>query len=218
MILEKEDVSMKRALFVWGGWEGHTPRESVELFVPWLGEKGYEVEVSDTLETFGDVERLETFDLIVPAWTMGELTPDQEEHLCLAVAKGAGLTGWHGTVVDSFRGSSNYQWMTGGQFVAHPGDLLDEWDVKIIDGEHEITKGVADFTLRETERYYMHVDPALQVLATTTFEDGTVMPVVWTKPWGKGRVAVVSFGHTWKDFEVPEAREIMERCLLWASQ
>ena len=107
--------------------------------------------------------------------------------------------------------------MAGGQFVAHPGDLLPAWDVRILDREHEITRGVEDFTLRDTERYYMHVDPGNHVLAVTRLDEGFDMPVVWTRRWGKGRVAYASFGHTYQDFAVPEARQIVQRCLLWAA-
>jgi type 1 glutamine amidotransferase len=120
---------------------------------------------------------------------------------------------------DSFRNNTQYQWMTGGQWVAHPGGCIPSYEVKIIDHGHEITRGIPDFVLRDTEQYYMHTDPANNVLATTTFEiNGAVMPAVWTKMWGKGRVFYAAFGHTHKDFDVPEALEIVQRGLLWASR
>jgi len=209
---------MKRALFVCGGWDGHTPKESAEVLVPWLAEQGYEVDVSESLDSFADTARLNALDLIVPVWTMGRLTAEQEKGLCDAVASGVGLAGWHGTMCDSFRENTNYQWMTGGQWVAHPGDIRPAYRVRIVDPQHPITAGMGDFTLRDTEQYYLHVDPGNEVLADTTFDNGVVMPVVWTRTWGKGRVAYASFGHTYKDFETPEARRIMERCLLWASR
>jgi hypothetical protein len=209
---------MRRALFVWGGWDGHTPKQSVDVFAPWLRQQGYEVEVADTLDVFADGERLKTLHLIVPVWTMGQITEQQEKGLCDAVAAGVGLAGWHGTLCDAFRNSTNYQWMTGGQWVAHPGGLVPAYDIHIVDREHPITRGVRDFTLRNSEQYYMHVDPANHVLATTTFDGGVVMPAVWTRPWGQGRVAYASFGHTYEDFDVPEAREIVQRSMLWASR
>jgi hypothetical protein len=209
---------MRKALLVWGGWDGHTPRESAELAASWLRERGFETELSDSLASFADAARLRDLHLIVPVWTMGQLSGEQERALCDAVAAGVGLAGWHGTMCDSFRNSTNYQWMTGGQWVAHPGDIRPSYRVRITDSTNPITKGLSDFTLRDTEQYYLHVDPANRVLATTTFDDGTVMPVVWTRPWGKGRVAYASFGHTNRDFDVPEAREIMQRALLWAAR
>jgi uncharacterized protein len=209
---------MRKALLVWGGWDGHTPRESAELAARWLRERGFETELSDSLASFADPARLRELHLIVPVWTMGQLAGEQERALCDAVAAGVGLAGWHGTMCDSFRNNTNYQWMTGGQWVAHPGDIRPSYKVRITDSTHPITKGLSDFNLRDTEQYYLHVDPANRVLATTTFDDGTVMPVVWTRPWGKGCVAYASFGHTHRDFDVPEAREIMQRALLWAAR
>jgi type 1 glutamine amidotransferase len=209
---------MKRALFVWGGWEGHRPKECVDLFAPWLTDQGFEIELVDTLAVYADAARLRALSLIVPSWTMGTLTDEQEKGLCDAVAIGVGLAGWHGGLCDAFRNSTNYQWMTGGQFVAHPGDLVPSYEINIVDREHPITRGLDDFTMRDTEQYYLHVDPSNHVLATTTFEAGVVMPAVWTRRWGQGRVAYASFGHTHKDFQVPEAREIVQRSMLWASR
>ena len=207
---------MKKVLFAYGGWDGHTPKESVDRFAPWLAEQGYEVELSDTLDVYADLERLKQLTLIVPAWTMGDLTDEQEKGLCAAVAAGVGLAGWHGTMCDSFRNRVNYQWMTGGQWVAHPGDVKPSVPYQIVDHEHPITQGLDDFTVPDTEQYYLHVDPGNHVLATTTFDDGVVMPAVWTRQWGRGRVAYASFGHTYKDFDVPEAQEIVRRSMLWA--
>jgi type 1 glutamine amidotransferase len=209
---------MKKALFAWGGWDGHTPKECTDVFTPWLADQGYEVDIADTLDVFGDEQRLGTLSLIVPVWTMGELTAEQEKTLCDAVAGGVGIVGWHGGACDAFRANTQYQFMMGGQFVAHPGGLLPAWDVKVVDREHEITRGISGFTMRDTERYYLHVDPSNHVLAVTRFEDGFDMPVVWTRTWGRGRVAVASFGHTFKDFDVPQAREIVQRAMLWASR
>jgi uncharacterized protein len=213
----------KSALFVVGGWDGHTPFESANLFADLLRQEGYEVEISDTLDSYLDVDRLKGLNLIVPTWTMDTITDDQLNGLLAAVESGVGVGGWHGCMADSFRNSVKYQFMVGGQWVAHPGDIID-YTVSITDHQHPITSGLADFNIH-SEQYYMHVDPSNQVLATTTFSDayvpwinGTVMPVVWTRQWGTGRVFYASFGHTVADFDVPEAREIVRRGLLWASR
>ncbi len=208
----------KTAMFVWGGWEGHMPKRCVDLFAPWLTEQGFNVEVTDTLAVYDDAAKLRALSLIVPVWTLGTLTGEQAKNLCDAVAGGVGLVGWHGGLADAFRSNTEFQFMVGGQFVAHPGDLLPAWDVRIVDREHEITKGLPDFTMRDTERYYLHVDPSNRVLAVTRLDEGFDMPVVWTRTWGRGRVAYASFGHTHKDFDVPEAREIVQRSMLWAAR
>jgi type 1 glutamine amidotransferase len=214
---------MKRALIVWGGWEGHEPKQCADIFAPWLQSQGYEVIVSNTLDTYTDKELMQSLNLIVPIWTMGTITPEQEAGLLDAVRSGVGIAGWHGGMGDSFRNNTEYQFMVGGQWVAHPGNIID-YEVNIIKPEDPIVAGLSDFKMH-SEQYYMHVDPSNEVLATTTFSGeycewiaGTVMPVVWKRRYGKGRVFYSSLGHVAKDFEVPEALEIMKRGMLWASR
>ncbi|MFH1745912.1 MAG: ThuA domain-containing protein [Planctomycetota bacterium] len=210
---------MRKALFVWGGWEGHTPRECVDLLAPRLTSHGFDVEIVNTLAVYDDVERLRAQDLIVPAWTMGQLSPEGERALCSAVAAGVGLAGWHAGLCDAFRTNTDFQHMVGGQFAAHPGGVLPSWSVRVVDPGHEITRGIPDFTMRDTERYYLHTDPGNHVLAVSHIEDGGFdMPVAWTRNWGAGRVAYVSIGHTFKDFDVPEALTLVERSMLWAAR
>lgn len=212
----------KSALIVWGGWEGHTPKQSADIFAAFLREQGYEVEMSDTLDAYLNVEKLRSLNLIVPVWTMSTITKEQEQGLLDAIKSGVGVAGWHGCMADSFRNSTNYQFMVGGQWVAHPGNIID-YTVHIVDHDDPITADLNDFKMH-SEQYYMHVDPSNKVLATTTFSgeyapwiEGTVMPVVWKRMWGAGRVFYCSLGHTYADFDVPEARTIMQRGLLWAS-
>ncbi|MDQ3942302.1 MAG: ThuA domain-containing protein [Actinomycetota bacterium] len=214
---------MKSALFVCGGWEGHEPKKCAAIFAPFLGEKGYEVEISTSLDSYLDEERMKDLDLVVPIWTMGTITDEQEKGLLEAVKSGVGLAGWHGGMADSFRNNVEYQFMVGGQWVAHPGNIIN-YEVNVIDHDDPITAGLPDFMMH-SEQYFMHVDPSNEVLATTTFGGehvpwikGVVMPVVWKKRWGAGRVFYCSLGHVAKDFDVPEAREIVKRGMLWASR
>ena len=214
---------MKSAMFVWGGWDGHEPKLCVDIFAPLLEENGFRVEISDTLDSYLNREKLMALDLIVPVWTMGTITDAQERGLLEAVRSGVGIAGWHGGMADSFRNNTEYQFMVGGQWVAHPGGVID-YEVNIVDHEDPIMAGLDDFRMH-SEQYYMHVDPSNQVLATTTFTgdhaywiDGVVMPVVWKRRYGQGRVFYASLGHVAKDFDVPEAREIVKRGMLWASR
>ena len=205
-----------------GQTDGHEPKQCVDIFAPWLEEQGFAVEVSDTLDAYLDAEKLKRLDLIVQVFTMSQITREQERALLDAVRSGVGLAGWHGGLADSFRNNTEYQFMVGGQWVAHPGCVID-YEVNITDHEDPITRGLSDFKMR-SEQYYMHVDPLNEVLATTTFSgehapwiEGVVMPVVWKKTYGKGRVFYTSLGHVAKDFEVPQAREIVQRGMLWAA-
>lgn len=213
---------MTSALVVWGGWDGHQPREASAIFAALLRDAGLYVEVVEGVEVYADADRLRQHDLIVQCVTMHQLTPEQEKGLLDAVAGGVGFGGWHGGMLDSFRESYYYSFMTGGEFVAHPGGVRD-YTVNITDHQHPITTGLPDFAMH-SEQYFMHVAPDNRVLATTTFDGqhapwvaGTVMPVAWTRPWGQGRVFACSLGHVAADFDVPEARELVRRGLLWAA-
>jgi uncharacterized protein len=214
---------MKSALMVWGGWEGHEPKQCVERFVPVLRAEGYLVEIHDNMDIYTNESRMKAFDLVVPCWTMGEISAEQSRGLLDAVKSGVGIAGWHGGMCDAFRTDTEYQFMTGGNWVAHPGGIVG-YEVHIIKPDDPIVAGLSDFSMR-SEQYYLHVDPSNEVLATTTFSGdavpwiaGTVMPVVWKRRWGEGRVFYSSLGHVAKDFDVPECFEIMKRGMLWASR
>src|SRR5260221_12261481 len=216
-------TNKKSAVLVYGGWERHEPEQCATLFAECLAEKGFIGETSGSLDAYLDLDKLRTLSLIVPIWTMGTITPEQQAGLLQAVREGVGLAGWHGTMADSFRNNPDYQFMVGGQWVAHPGGIID-YEVHITDHTDPITAGIGDFHMH-SEQYYMHVDPSNQVLATTTFSgehspwiEGTVMPVVWKRMWGQGRVFYCSLGHVRADFDVPEVRELVIRGMLWASR
>jgi uncharacterized protein len=214
---------MKSVLFVWGGWDGHEPKQCVDIFAPILRAEGYQVEISNNLDSYLDVEKLKAYDLIVQAYTMSQISREQLKGLLEAVESGVGFAGWHGGSGDSFRQETDYQFMVGGQWVAHPGGVID-YHVNITNHTDPITAGLEDFDMH-SEQYYMHVDPSNEVLATTTFAGtyapwiaGTVMPVVWKRAYGQARVFYCSLGHVAKDFDVPQAREIVRRGMLWATR
>ncbi|MFW5985764.1 MAG: ThuA domain-containing protein [Halanaerobiales bacterium] len=215
---------MKQALIVWGGWDGHQPRQVAEIFKKILTENDFKVEVSDTLDSFLDLEKLKALDLIIPVWTMGKISKEQVEPVLEAVASGVGLAGCHGGLCDAFRESVQWQFMTGGNWVSHPGGDGVEYTVNTKRGSSPIIEGIEDFKVK-SEQYYLHVDPAVEVLATTRFPvvnwyhaaNGEVdMPVIWTKRWGFGRVFYNSLGHHADIFEISQVREIMKRGFLWA--
>jgi len=217
---------VRKALIVQGGWDGHEPVQVAEVFRGVLVESGFEVEVSDTLDAFLDVEKLKALHLIIPIWTMGSITGEQLNPVLKAVESGVGLAGCHGGMCDAFRLSTEWQFMTGGQWVAHPGnDGTEHWINIKKSSSNPIVEGINDFKVC-TEQYYLHVDPAIEVLATTRFPvvdgphaaNGHVdVPVVWTKRWGKGRVFYNSLGHHADVFDSVEALTLMKRGFLWAA-
>jgi type 1 glutamine amidotransferase len=184
---------------------------------------GWDVTVSDSQDVYADKELMGSLDLIVQIWTMGTIDQKNLAGLLEAVKGGVGIAGWHGGLGDAYRNETEYQFMVGGQWVAHPGNIID-YTVEITEKGDPITAGLSDFAVK-TEQYYMHVDPNVAVLATTTFTDehadwigGATMPVVWKKVYGKGRVFYTSLGHTADVFDTPEAMKIMQRGILWASE
>ena len=217
---------MQKALIVWGGWLGHEPEQVAEVFAEVLQAENFAVEVSDTLDAFLDGEKLKGLDLIVPIWTMGEISNDQVQPVLDAVASGVGIAGCHGGMCDSFRQSVQWQFMTGGNWVSHPGGDGVEYTVNVKRGSSPLVDGLTDFVVH-SEQYYLHVDPAIEVLATTRMptvnwyhsSNGSVdMPVVWTKRWGHGRVYYCSLGHHADIIAMDTPKEMMRRGFLWAAE
>jgi type 1 glutamine amidotransferase len=216
----------RQALVVRGGWEGHSPVEATERFIPFLEEHGYTVAVYDGPEVYADAERLATTDLVVQCYTQGVATDEQVLGLSAAVAAGTGLAGWHGGVCDSFRGSPDYLHLTGGQWAAHPGGFV-RHEVAVVPDrrEHRIVAGLDRWELN-TEQYWVLTDQLNDVLATTTFgvtdetpwREELTCPAVWTRQWGRGRVFVSTIGHKLEDLDHPDVRTLTERGLLWASR
>jgi len=217
-----EALKGKRILYVYGGWDGHEPKQCRDIFVPWLKSAGAEVIEYDNLECYKNAELMNSIDLIIQSWTQGRMGGEESRGLLNAVKRGVGIAGWHGGTGDSFRDNVEFQYMIGGQWVAHPGGGV-PYEVVIKDKKDPVTKGLSNFKMN-SEQYYMHVDPNAKVLATTKFNDkydfwvkGAVIPVAWKKTFGKGRVFYSSLGHVAKDFDVPEALEIMKRGICWAA-
>lgn len=228
----------KSALVVRGGWDGHQPVETTELFIPFLVDNGYEVRVEESPAVYLDAGYLESVDLIVQSTTMSTVEQDQVAGLRRAVESGSGLAGWHGGIADSYRANADYLHLIGGQFAAHPGKHPDERTGEQSDNyirhtieltsaaaEHPITRGLTDFEL-VTEQYWVLHDDYNDVLATTTqaarewdpWSRPVTSPAVWTRQWGAGRVFVATPGHRVEILEDPNVRTIVERGLLWASR
>ncbi|MDR1693279.1 MAG: ThuA domain-containing protein [Oscillospiraceae bacterium] len=215
---------MKKALIVQGGWDGHQPKLVSARFARMLQDEGVEVTVSDTQDVLGDLTALLELDLIVACWTMGKILREYTQNVAKAVGAGVGLAGCHGGMCDSFREDTEWQFITGGQWVSHPGGDGVRYTVNINHGSSPITEGIGDFEVC-TEHYYLHIDPAVEVLATTAFplipyyhvsNKPVAMPVAWTKFWGNGRVFYTSLGHHDDVFDVPEAGLLMRRGMFWA--
>lgn len=217
----------RKALIVWGGWEGHQPKQIAGIFDGILKNHGFEVEVSNSLDSFADKEKLMKLSLIIPIWSLGEAKEDYITNILEAVKSGVGIAGCHGGMCDAFRTDTRWHFLTGAQWIAHPGNDTVTYKVNIKkNSSSPIIEGIDDFVIT-SEQYYIHIDPAINVLATTRFPiadgphaaNGEVdMPVVFTKLWGKGKVFYSSLGHVAKDFDIYEVKKLMENGLLWAAR
>lgn len=221
------DKKAKKAWIFQGGWDGHEPQLTSRRFAGLLSRHGYDTEITDSLDKAASLEALLQLDLIVACCTMGEIKPEYTQNISKAVGEGVGLAGCHGGMCDAFRNDTQWQFITGGQWVSHPGGDGVEYTVNICHGSSPITEGLEDFLVC-SEHYYLHIDPAIEVLATTRFPLVTYyhasnkpvdMPVVWTKMWGNGRVFYTSLGHHDDVFDnSPNAQILMERGMVWAGE
>ncbi|WP_456286840.1 ThuA domain-containing protein [Microbacterium sp. JZ70] len=229
---------MTRALVVRGGWDGHKPVESTDLFLPFLEERGYDVRVEESTAVYADADAMAQTDLILQSVTMSTIEPEELKGLIVAVRAGTGLAGWHGGIADSFRNSSDYLQLVGGQFATHPskepsevvGDASDNYlpytvEITELGRTHPITAGIDDFAL-ETEQYWVLHDDLNDVLATTThpvrpwhpWHRPITSPAVWTRQWGEGRIFVATPGHSPDVLQDENVRTIIERGLVWATR
>jgi uncharacterized protein len=213
---------MRKALIVCGGWPGHEPEQCAQVVQSMLQRHGFAVQIERQTAAFA-APALAELDLIVPIITRSTITKAECDNLSAAVRSGVGLAGFHGGMCDAFRDAVDYQFMTGGQWVAHPGNIID-FRVDIARPDDPVMAGLSAFDYR-SEQYYMHVDPANDVLATTTFSGehapwvkGVVMPVVWKRRHGAGRVFYSALGHVAAEFQVPQMNTLFERGMLWAAR
>ena len=223
----RENGMKRKALILCGGWDGHEPKLVSKRFQEFLETENFQVSIVESVSVLKDIGLLTQTDLFIPVWTMcnDNLPGNFFEPLLEAVGGGLGVAGCHGGMCDAFRGGVGWQFLTGANWVAHPGGDGVPYRINIINKSSPITKGIGDFDVT-SEQYYLHVDPANEVLATTRFPtikwyhsaNGEVdIPQVWTRKWGHGRVFYNALGHQNNVFDIPEAWELMKRGMLWAA-
>ena len=220
--LDLSSLKDKNILIVYGGWKGHQPEIFANKIAAWLKDKGAKVTLSESTKIYTNQGVMRQVDLIIQHITMSEMSGSESRALQEAVKRGVGLAGCHGGLGDAFRNNTEYQYMIGGQFVKHHGGQVD-YTVNITAPENPLVMDIKDFALH-SEQYYMHIDPAITILATTQFTgendawiEGIEIPVVWTKPYGKGRIFYSSLGHNKEDFDIPQVWEIITRGITWAA-
>lgn len=234
------DDDARSALVVRGGWQGHSPVEATERFLPYLREQGFTVRVEDSPEVYADGGLMAATDLVLQCYTMGVASDAAVAGLRSAIVAGTGFAGWHGGIADSFRNTADYLHLVGGQFACHPPKEPDRlepdggaannflpYTVHIAPGaaDHPIVAGLTDFDL-VTEQYWVLSDDYIDVLATTTLaarpDDAwhrpVISPAIWTRHWGEGRIFVATPGHSLDVLDHPSVRTVIERGMVWASR
>ena len=213
-------MTRPRALVLAGGWEVHQP-EALADFAATTVLDGFDVVRTADLGAL-DPATLAGFDLLVPLWTFGDIATAQEAALVEAVAGGLGLVTWHGAT-SAFIASRPFKFLVGGQFVAHPGDEGVTYTVEF-GGDDPLVEGLEPVTVT-SEQYYLLVDPAVTVLATTrmvapgmAWLSGVEMPAAWHRTWGAGRVFYCSLGHTVEILEQPSVTTLLRRAAAWATR
>jgi type 1 glutamine amidotransferase len=211
---------MKRALLFHGGWPGHAPEAIARRLRADLAPLGLQVDLHADLACLDDAKAVAAYDVIIPNWTMGTLTPEQTKNLLAAVHAGTGLAGLHGGAGDAFRGNLDYEWALGGHFVSHPH--VGDYTVRLTPIASPITEGLPREFPYRSEQYYLLIDPVVEVLADSLYTHAgrtCVMPIAWTKSWGAGRVFYSALGHAPAEFdEFVPAYQLTLRGLLWAAR
>lgn len=216
---------MTKILIIYGGWQGHAPEAISFYFAQKLRERQHQVTLADSLTILDDYTKLKTYDLIIVNWTRGDLSDSAVQNIQRVVAEGTGLAGIHGGFTSAFQKSKQWQFLTGGLFVDHPGGDQQNYTVKIIDKAHPITHDLPNFSI-QSEQYYLLTDPANHILATTDFvalEHPNAanhlpisLPVAWTKKWGKGNIFYHSLGHDLATCQLPIVEKMTLRGFEWA--
>jgi type 1 glutamine amidotransferase len=217
-----DEGMMKSALVIWGGLELHEPEKGAHIVRDILESEGFRVTVTPDYTALGGAD-IGSYDLIVPQVTGGELDRENSIRLCAAVEAGSGYAAFHHGIATSFPGNARMRFLGGCTFATHPGDIITyRVDPKVTDDP--IMAGIASFE-HTSEQYYMHVDPTVEVLATTTFsgvhapwKTGAVMPVVYKSAYGAGRVFYTALGHVPAELDNPSIKTILVRGLLWAAR
>ncbi len=210
---------VSQALVVWGGWEGHQPQAVAHIIASQLAAYRVSAHISDDIAELDQID-LKEYDLIVPVWSFGIQRPQTMNRVLEAVRAGTGLATFHGGI-DWFA-DREYAHLIGGHFIFHPPET-EKYRVCFEPVLHPITEGLKDFEI-QTEQYYLHVDPANTVLATTRFGDtathsgAVIMPSTWIKTYGQGRICYCSLAHTPDEIQQWPVISLLMRGMKWAAR
>lgn len=166
-------------------------------------------------------ETIENYGAIVDYTTDSSMTDAQREGFLGFVRDGGGYVGVHpaADIRNFYDGDGNdpaLEELLGAGYIDHPEKT--DVTVELIDREHPITEGLADYTVfDEPYRFGWDRVDEVHVLAKLRHREMGEVPVAWTKPYGDGRVFYVSTGHTNEACENRTFQSLVARGVEWAA-
>jgi putative membrane-bound dehydrogenase-like protein len=190
----------------------HRPAERYAQIEPVLATRGIHTAYTEALADLTP-SRLAKYDALIVYANIDEITPEAERTLLDYVAGGGGFVPLH-CASYCFRNSPACVDLIGAQFLRHG---MGEFDVKVLDAEHPITKGLEPFhTWDETYVHTKHNTKDRHVLQTRAEGDGDE-PWTWVRTHGKGRVFYTAYGHDARTWTQPGFHDLLERGIRWAA-
>jgi len=142
------------------------------------------------------------------------MTEEQEKAIAEFVGNGGGFLSLHNSTALKWDDKpSPYLDVLGSTYNGHgPGD--EEFDVKVVNSDHPVTRGVKDyFAIDERHTPIIHADDITLLLEAVSGDETSVNGYVRT--YGKGRVCHLANGHNLEVLTNPEMQKLMANAALW---
>lgn len=213
-----------KALYLYGsgnGAPGHPYQSWLHEFFPdairAAVSPSVDLSITQDLSVLSKLDR-KNLDVIVNASMFMEPTQTQLDKFFDFVAAGGGFVALHAGLL-SFLNDPRYEQMLGARFIGHspikafPVDPRDAWyGLDEHAPRHPITRGMGTFgVVDELYVEQFHTDD-LTVLVRSE-----LLPVMWVRSFGKGRVVCLSLGHDEAAISTTGFSRLLTNGVHWAS-
>ncbi len=178
------------------------------LIVQWVKNLDLDIQTSHEKDA---IFKLKDFDLFLLCMTTSQFTDEEEKALTDFVKAGRSLFAFHSASVIDEK-NTKYIELIGGRFVTH--SPYHEFPVTIVDKQHPVTKGIADFKISD-ELYALDREPKDAHILATTVWDNKTQPMVYSKRYGDGTVLYNALGHDEAAFNNPAYRQLTVQGIKW---